>query len=179
MKKSDAADPERQTTAPPVGEALPGLSRRMGWAVGSLLVRIVTVAVLNTILAHQIPWLGKNRAFLDALGGILVLWPFFTSWGRVYAWRIALGRTYVREQRWADADQTLSPFLHPRTRLFFDATGEGIYWLATARQALGKDEEARRLLTRLLRERRGTWSERAQKALEEPISGTPTPGAVR
>lgn len=161
---------------PRIDEALAGLSRRTGWVIGSLVVRIVAVAALNTILAHQIPWLGRNRALLDALGGVLVLWPFFTALGRVYSWRIALGRTYAGEQRWEDADRTLSPFLHPRTRLFFDAAGEGIYWLAISRSALGRAEESRRLLQSLAGERRGVWSERARESLA--ASGTPESGAV-
>jgi hypothetical protein len=162
---------------PPRGEALAGLSRQTGWAIGSLIVRIVAVAALNTILAHQIPWLRQNRALLDALGGVLVLWPFFTALGRCYAWRIALGRTYAKEQRWEDADWTLTPFLHPRTRLFFDATGEGIYWLALSRSELGNKEDARRLLQRLAEERRGVWSDRARDSLLP--SGIPESGAVR
>ena len=176
-KKSESSEAAKKvTSAPPLGEALAGLSRRTGWAIGSLVVRIVAVATLNTILAHQLPWLAQNRAVLDALGGVLVLWPFFTALGRGYAWRIALGRTYAKEQRWSDAEQTLSPFLHPRTRLFFDAKGEGIYWLAMARQALGAGDDARRLLQRLADERRGDWSDRAREQLLS--SGTPTGSAI-
>jgi hypothetical protein len=172
-KKSSGA---RVVGGPPLEEALAELSRRTGWAIGSLVVRIVAIAVLNTILVHQIPWLGRNRVLLDAIGGALVLWPFFTALGQGYAWRIALGRTYAKEQRWSDADRTLTPFLHPRTRLFFDATGEGIYWLALSRSALGNIEDSRRLLQRLADERRGVWSDRARESLG--TSGVPQPGAV-
>ena len=167
-KKSSAA---KTLGGPPLKEALGGLSRRTGWAVGSMVVRIVAVAALNTILSHQIPSLAAHRVLLDARGGVLVLWPFFTALGRCYAWRIALGRTYAKEQRWDDARQTLSPFLHPRTRLFFDATGEGIYWLAMTRFALGSEEDAQRLLRRLADERRGVWSDRARDRVM--TSGTP------
>jgi hypothetical protein len=174
-KRSKKSEPgsgaQKVQSGPPLNEALQGLSRRTGWAIGSLVVRIVAVAALNTILSHQIPWLGRNRALLDALGGVLVLWPFFTSLGRGYAWRIALGRTYAKEHRWEDANKTLSPFLHPRTRLFFDATGEGIYWLAMSRFALGYEEDHLRLLRRLADERRGVWSDRARDRLLP--SGTP------
>lgn len=171
LKKSSDAAAATVASGPPLREALAGLSRRTGWAIGSLVVRIVAVAALNTILAHQIPWLAQNRPLLDAGGGVLVLWPFFTALGRGYAWRIALGRTYAREQRWSDTNQALAPFLHPRTRLFFDATGEGIYWLATACLALGETQKGRQLLQRLAGERRGVWSDQARETLLS--SGTP------
>ncbi|MES2462349.1 MAG: hypothetical protein V4671_17330 [Armatimonadota bacterium] len=176
-KKSDSAVKAKVTGGPPLKEALAGLSRQTGWAIGSLVVRIVAVAALGTILAHQIPWLRQNRVVLDVVGGALVLWPFFTALGRAYAWRIALGRTYAREERWTDAELTLTPFRHPRTRLIFDATGEGIYWLAISRSEMGNKDDAHHLLKRLAGEGRGAWSERAREYLLS--SGGPLPGAVR
>lgn len=166
-----AADTAAVTAAPPTDEALTALLRRTVRAWAWLLVRVVTLALLLAILSVQSPWVRQNRALMDALSGILALWPFFTAMGRIYSWRIALGRSYVREERWADAERTLSPLPGYRARLF-DATGEGTYWLAVAHREQGKTEEARRLF-RMVTERQpgGEWSQKAQEALApQPVS---------
>jgi hypothetical protein len=159
----------RTAAAPPATDALAALRQRTARAVASMLVRLVAVAVLDTILNRSAPGLRPAPGVLDAVGALLVLWPFFTALGRIYAWRIALGRAYVREMRWSDAQQALAPFVHPRVRLLFDATGEGTYLLATARRADGHKDLANRLLRQLAAERRGCWSEAAASHLDGTV----------
>src|SRR5690349_20518077 len=123
--KPDAA----ANTLPEPETALTELSRRYVRQWVFLLMRIVTLGILTAIMVRQPPWLEQNRALLDALSGVLALWPLFTDMGKLYAWRIALGRRYAEAKRWADAARTLAPVGGIQGRLF-DVTGEGRYWLA-------------------------------------------------
>lgn len=160
--KPDAAPPE----LPDPATALPELSRRYVRQWVSLLVRIVALGVLTAILARQSPWLEQNRVLLDSLSGVLALWPFFTGMGKLYAWRIALGRRYAEAGRFADAAQALAPVGGIQGRLF-DATGEGRYWLAVALHGIGKEAEAKELLSWVAALPGGEWAKRAR----EPLSG--------
>ena len=150
---------------PDIDPALAELSRRTGRAFASLLVRVVAIGVLNVLLVRAVPGLRSARLIMDLVGVALAVWPFFTALGRTYAWRIALGRSYVRAERWLEAQRTLAPLRYPRVRLLFDAAGEGIYLLARTELALGAAEEARRLFAVLAGEGRGKWSAEAQQAL--------------
>jgi len=150
---------------PDVDQALGELSRRSGRAFASLLVRIVAIGVLNVLMVRAVPALRSARPIMDVIGAALAVWPYFTALGRAYAWRIALGRAYVRAMWWPEAQRTLAPLRHPRVRLLFDASGEGIYLLALTQRALGATEEAERLFSVLSREGRGKWSAEAQQAL--------------
>ncbi len=153
--------------APPLGEAMSALLRRNVRAVVFVFVRLVAVALLSTLLERQIPSVRRNRLLVDAIGSVLVIWPFYTAIGRNAAWRIALGRAYVREGRWAEAERALLPFLR-RGYQPFDAGGEGAYWLAVALRALGREKDALRLFQSVTRTRRGPWREKAEAALANP-----------
>jgi hypothetical protein len=165
-KAKQKAPSAPQPLSPPVDKALAELARRHLRAVIAMLVRVVALGILSAILAAQSPGLAKARLLMDAVAGGLALWPFFTALGRLYAWRIALGRAYVTEARFADAEQTLAPMMAgPRVRLF-DATGEGAYWLAIAKRDLGKADEARSLLETVARDHAGSeWGARAKEAI--------------
>jgi len=151
---------------PDADAALAELSRRHLRILAALGVRVVAVGFLVALLCVQVPWLGRHRGLLDALSGVLVLWPLFTDLGRLYAWRIALGRTYANAGRWAEVERALAPLLGLRARLF-DATGEGTYYLAVARRALGRDHDADTLFRQLAGSISGAWGERARAALAE------------
>lgn len=159
-----AALPDPQT-------ALTELSRRYVRQWISLLLRIVALGILTAILVRQSPWLAQNRVLLDSLSGVLALWPFFNGMGKLYAWRIALGRKYAEAERWSDAAQTLAPVGGIQGRLF-DMTGEGRYWLAVALQGIGKEQEARELLSWVAALPGGEWAKRAKEPLP---SGNPAP----
>ena len=129
-------------TLPDVDAALTELARRQARAAVSLILRLVGVGILIAVLVTQIPALARNRWLLDATGFGLILWPFFTEQGKLFAWRIALGRGYVRAKRWQDAERTLAPLAH-RYGQFFDAGGAGRQALAeaqTAQQEVEKGE---------------------------------------
>jgi hypothetical protein len=163
MSRTSKAKPARASSgvaAPPVDEALTALLRRSVRAWVWLAVRVVALALLTSVLAMQLPWVRQNKGLVDALSGVLVLWPFFTATGRNWAWRIALGRAYAREGRWAEAERALSPLALP-SRQIFDATGEGAYWLAVALREQGQGDPARRLFEQTARGRRGEWADRA------------------
>lgn len=163
-------------TLPDVDTALIELTRRQIRVGVALVVRIIAVALLTTILAHQVPAMARMKPLVDALSGVLVLWPFFTAYGRLQAWRIALGRSYAKAERWADTERTLLPLDGLRGSLY-DATGEGRYWLATARRGLGRTEEAQRLFTCLAALSGGEWAERARQAAT--TAGISEPSGVK
>jgi hypothetical protein len=163
-------------TLPDVDSALMELTRRQIRVGVALVVRIVAVALVTTVLAHQIPAMARMKPLVDALSGVLVLWPFFTAYGKLQAWRIALGRSYAKAERWADAERTLLPLDGLRGSVY-DATGEGRYWLAVARRGLGRKEEARRLFIYLATLPGGEWAERARQ--EAAIAGISEPSGVK
>lgn len=148
------------TVAPPVEEAMTALARRTVRAIVFFFVRLVGVGILMTVIELQFPAIARVRIVFEAFAGMIVLLPFFTSLGRAFAWRIALGAAYVRESRWNDADRALSVFEGGRARLF-DAAGEGAYWLGVARRGLGSIDDARRIWSWVAANQRGPWAERA------------------
>ena len=88
---------------PPVDAALAALARRELRALVLLVARLIAVAVLIALLETQIPALRRAPFLPGAVGGALILWPFFTARGQSAAWRIALGRSYARAKRWPEA----------------------------------------------------------------------------
>lgn len=157
QKAASAATP----TLPEREIALRELSRRTLGLWLSLFLRILALGILSAIFVAQVPWLRQNRALLDMLSGVLALWPFFTGIGRLHAARIALGRRYAEAERWDDALATLEPLAAPVGR-FFDATGEGRYWLAVAYRKAGRDAEAQKIQERVAEIPGGEWAEKAR-----------------
>jgi hypothetical protein len=161
-------------SAPTADDALRALARRGLRATVFLFVRLVGVALLVSIWeATGTPGLQRVRLLVDGVAALLVVLPFFTAYGRIFAWRIALGRAYVGGKRWSDAERTLAPLdrkgYHP-----FDAAGEGAYWLALTRRAQGRDEEARRLLKLVARHGSGRWKSDADAALRRAANQSPS-----
>lgn len=122
-----AALPERDA-------AMRILFRRQVRALVLLLLRIVLLAMLFTFLKIQMPWLRPAQPLLDAVMGVLALWPFWTAVGRNWQWRIKLGRAYLDAGRADDAVAVLSALDGVQGRLF-DAEKEGAAVLARAREA--------------------------------------------
>lgn len=145
--------------------ALPELTRREVRAFIALLVRAVLVAFLSVVLARQVPGFRAYRLLWETVGGTLVLWPYLTTLGRVYEWRIHLGRAYARAAQWENARRTLAPLIGPRGALF-DAVGEGRYFLAAALRGVGEAQKADRLLQTLGVNGRSPWRERAERGRE-------------
>lgn len=111
--------------------------RRQTRAFMSALLRVVGVGIIIAVCVTRVPALAANRGILDVAGIGLIIWPFLTEWGRITAWRIALGKAYAGAERWAEAERTLAPLSHPYAR-FFDATGEGRLLLAEAQMKSAK-----------------------------------------
>ena len=61
---------------------------------------------------------------LDAVCGALALWPFWTSIGRNWSWRIKLADAFLKAGRAADARVILEPLKGIQASLF-DADGKG------------------------------------------------------
>jgi hypothetical protein len=118
---------------PELPVALRELLRRQVRAVVWLVVRIVALSALSASLVMASPWLRANRWILDMGAGVLVLWPLWGSVGRNWAWRIALGKSYLAAGRHADAEIVLKP-LDGLQGILFDATGEGREALESARK---------------------------------------------
>jgi hypothetical protein len=134
-------------------------------AVVAAAARLVGVAVLLALLERQQGGLSPvARVAGQALGGVLILWPFFTSVGRNAAKRIALGRAYVRASRWGEATHVLAPFARRRAVLF-DSSGEGGYWLATSLREQGRSDAAAAVLRRVAGGRPGRWRDKAAEDL--------------
>lgn len=112
--------------------AMRTLFQRQIRATVMLGVRVVGLAVLTTILKIQMPWLRPYSAVLDALSGILALWPFWTSVGRNWQWRIELGKAYADAGQFVDAIAVLEALDGIQGKLF-DAQGVGAAALAKAR----------------------------------------------
>ncbi len=118
---------------PELPDALRELLRRQVRAVVWLVVRIVALSALSASLVMASPWLRNNRWTLDMASGVLVLWPLWGSIGRNWAWRIALGKSYLVAGRHADATAVLQP-LDGLQGMLFDATGAGRVALSAARK---------------------------------------------
>lgn len=164
-KRPDAPGAVRRDHLPEAESALPELARRHARAVVALLLRAVSLAFLTAVLTIVAPAVRPYRPLLDAASGVLALWPFFTSLGRLYAWRITLGRAYARAGRWADAVRTLGPLQGARARLF-DAPGQGRYYLGAALLGEGRGDEADRLFGVLAAEAPEPWRTHAAAAKE-------------
>jgi hypothetical protein len=158
-KPSDGASAAK--SAPPIDAALTELVRRSVRAGVWLVLRLVCAGFLLALVARQSPALAKAGAWLQPLAGLLVTLPFFTALGKNYAWRIALGRAYVAERRWSDAEKTLGVLTGARAALF-DAAGEGRYHLAVARGALGRADDASRLFAEVAAQGAAAWREKAR-----------------
>jgi len=115
--------------------AMRQLARRQWGAIGMLFLRVVLLSVLSTALRIQIPALRSVQPLVDAVSGMLALWPFWTAVGRNWQWRIALGRAYADAGRPADAVRVLAALDGVQGKLF-DAQGTGAAVLARSREAL-------------------------------------------
>lgn len=123
------------TDLPDRDTAMSILARRQRNAIGLLIFRVLLLSILSGILRVQMPWLRSVEVGMDAVAGVLALWPFWTASGRNWQWRIALGTAYVNAGRFRDAVLVLQALDGIQGKLF-DARGDGAKALATARQAI-------------------------------------------
>ncbi|MBC8142609.1 MAG: hypothetical protein H7Y38_14350 [Armatimonadetes bacterium] len=143
------------------------LLKREARAFAWMLLRLVSVALLITLLLRAAPALASFRVVLDAIGGVLILAPLFTALGQTFAWRIQIGKAFADAKRFADADALLLPLSGLRATLF-DARGEGRFYRAIALHGLHRDADAETLFRDVAATGRDPWHEKAQAELSAP-----------
>jgi hypothetical protein len=146
-------------------------ARAFAW----MLVRLVCVAFLITMLTRTAPGIRPFRVLLDAVGGVLILAPLFTGLGRTFAWRIALGKAYVEQRRFEDAEQLLAVFSGLRAKLF-DANGEARHYRAVALRALNRSSEAEAIFRDVAEQGREPWRGKAATELVSLGAGSKVGG---
>lgn len=127
---------------PEIDVALTELARRQTRALVSAALRTTGAGILIAVGVTRSPALAANRGLLDALAIALVIWPLLMDWGRLMAWRIALGKAYANADRWSEAARAMAPFSLAYAR-FFDARGEGRRLLAEAQTRIDRKRNNR------------------------------------
>ena len=133
-------------------------------------VRVTVIAIASALLVQNVPIVAANRSVLDALGGVIALWPLWTQLGQNYAERTRRGRLCFDQNNAPDAQILLAPFASPRVSRLFDVTGEGTYFLASALHATGDITRAEGLHRQ--NSRPSVWGEKSQAFLsntESPV----------
>lgn len=146
-------------------------ARAFAW----MLVRLVCIAFLITMLTRNAPGLQPFRVLFDAIGGVLILAPLFTSLGQTFAWRIALGKAYIEARRFTDAETVLAVLSGLRAKLF-DANGEGRYYRALALRSANRTQEAESIFQEVADQGRKPWQEKASAELVTLGAGTKVGG---
>ncbi|MBC7806243.1 MAG: hypothetical protein H7145_08840 [Akkermansiaceae bacterium] len=165
----------RPADLPALETARRELMTREARAFAWMLVRLVCVAFLITMLTRSAPGLQPLRILFDAVGGVLILAPLFTSLGQTFAWRIALGKAYLTEYRFDDADALLAVLSGLRAKLF-DANGEGRYYRAVALRSSQRTTEADLIFREVAGQGREPWQEKARTELVMMGAGTKVGG---
>ena len=109
---------------PDVQEALGALLRLQIRAIWMLAVRVLLLSFLLTIIRMLVPGIRRFDFALDAVSGALALWPFWTSIGRNWRWRIKLADAFLKAGRADDTRVILEPLKGIQASLF-DADGKG------------------------------------------------------
>lgn len=122
-----------------------------------LLIMTVVMAVVNAVVP------GPLHRFLNTLGLLVVLVPFFVGTNRLFAARLALGREFVQQRRWREAIAALDPFAGAGQR-FLDSSGEAHYLLALAYAGAGDRERAAAARAFVQRYRPGRWAQALPQA---------------
>ena len=136
-------------------------------------VRVVIVAMVSAFVTQRVAFLAANRSVIDAISGVVVLWPLWTQLGQLYMARIDEGRRQSEQNQWAAAQRILAPFAAPPVSRLFDTSGEGTYFLACALEQLGETEKARALHAQNARPTDwGKKSVAALDAMQTPVGET-------
>ena len=167
MKKTQTKPPDLPSVETAARELMAWEARAFAW----MLVRLVCVAFLITMLTRSAPGLQPFRVLFDAVGGVLILAPLFTSLGRTFAWRIALGKAYVDAHRFDDAVAVLAVLSGLRAKLF-DANGEGRLYRAVALRSSSRRAEAEPLFREVAAQGREPWRAKAGAELVSMGAGT-------
>jgi hypothetical protein len=173
-ERGDALEEDETSTritCPRWGAASRELLVREARAITWMLVRVVSVAVLITLLVRSAPQLQQIRFLLDTIGGFLVLAPLFTSLGADVRGAYLLGKRYMEARRFDDAVTVLQVLSGLRAKLF-DARGEGRYYRAVALRSLNRAAEAEAVFREVAEQGREPWREKASAELVSMGAGT-------
>ncbi len=124
------------------------------------LVLLVAMTIVMSIVNVLVP--GPLHRFLDTVGLLVVMLPFFAGMNTLFAARLRLGRELVAQKRWQEAVAALDPFAGP-TQRFLDKTGEAHYLLSLAYQGAGDSARAEASRAFVRRHRAGPWAQRLDK----------------
>jgi hypothetical protein len=175
MARKKAANPVKvKTNLPDLETARRELLKREARTFMWMLVRLVCIGMLSAIIRVSAPAVRPFLVVFDAVGILLILAPLFTGLGRIFAWRIALGKSYVDVRRFADAEAVLAVLSGVRGNLF-DAQGQGRYFRAVALCALNRTPEALPLLREVAERGQDPWQSQAKMQLASAESGNTAP----
>ena len=129
------------------------------------LVLLLLMTVVMSVVNALVP--GPLHRFLDTLGLLVVMLPFFIGMNKLFGMRLKLGREFVANKHWREAVAALDPFAGTGQR-FLDKTGEAHFLLSIAYQHTGDTRKAAQSRAFVQRHRPGEWAER----LAEPAART-------
>ena len=133
-------------------------------------VRVVVIAIASALLMQRVSLIAANRSVLDALGGVIALWPLWTQLGQNYAARIDRGRLNADGGNNEAAQALLAPFASPLVSRLFDVSGEGTYFLAHVLFERGETEKSVALHQQ--NQRPTLWGKKSADFLS-PLESTP------
>ena len=111
----------------------------------------------------------KYRQYIDLLGSLLVVIPFYMGTTKLYAERLRIGRELAEKGEHRQAISALEPFTAPGHR-FLDRTGEGHFLLAKSYAATAQKDLADRCREFVIKKRPGVWADRLKNvATQAPI----------
>lgn len=147
------------------GPHAPVINEAADRALGRIIVRyglatfalLIVMTVVMSVVNALVP--GSLHRFLDTVGLLVVMLPFFAGMNKLFAMRLQLGREFVQRKQWREAVAALDPFAGAGQR-FLDKTGEAHYLLALAYQGTGDNIHAARARAFLARHRAGKWAQR-------------------
>lgn len=157
---SDSGRPEHLINA----EADKALSRIV---ISHFIAFAVLLLLMTVVMSYlNIPGtpLFPDRRFLDTISMLIVMTPFFLGTNKFFATRLRLGREFVANKQWKEAEASLEAFSHMGQR-FLDRSGEAHYLLAVALDHLGKIAEAQKAREFVLKSRpTSSWAQRLIQA---------------
>lgn len=124
------------------------------------LVLLVIMTLVMTFVNVFVP--GPLHRFLDTVGLLVVMLPFFAGMNKLFAARLVMGREFVAQKRWQEAVAALDPFAGA-TQRFLDKSGEAHYLLSLAYQGQGDSGRAESARAFVRRHRAGLWAQRLDK----------------
>ncbi len=135
-------------------------------------VLLVIMTIVMSIVNVLVP--GPLHRFLDTVGLLIVMLPFYAGISKLFGARLVLGREFVQQKQWREAVAALDPFAGP-TQRFLDKTGEAHYLLGLAYQGQGDSARAAAARAFVCRHRAGPWAQRLSPTAASKQEKRPPP----